>query len=186
MSRVKMVMMAIALLAISMQGQANQGAATPTMVTCSNGSCNVEGCGCSHEGCDCDHGHNHAYRQLLGATRAVVISSDALTKISGDLAPRYNRTHVPAQRIHNSSLRLVGTLMSQHDNCGRWKRLVDLVNHKMKELARGYKLDHAQWKNAQVEHAHNTVSQDHAVFMSSFNDYFANNECVPNSVDGRQ
>ena len=179
-SSLRMVMVAVALLAmsavVSTRAQATQAETAMVACKCSQGeSCSIEGCG--HDG------HNqHAYRQLLGATKAVVISSDALAKISGDLDPRYNRTHVPAQRIHNSSMRLIGTLMSQHDNCGRWKRLVDLVNHKMRELVRGYNLDHSRWKNPQVEHAYNTVSKDHKMFTSTFNSYFANNECVPNSV----
>ncbi|MDE3270302.1 MAG: hypothetical protein OYH77_08500 [Pseudomonadota bacterium] len=154
----------------------------PEVVTCScedSGSCDSEGC--SHH----EH-HDASYRQLLGATQAVVVSSAALSKITGDLSPRYDRTHVPASRIHRTSLTLVGTLMSQHDNCGRWKVVVDLVNHKMKELMRGYKLDHATWKNPQVEHGFDTVSKDHAMFASTFNSYFADNECVPNTVGGKQ
>ena len=169
-----------ALLAVAVGGatqvQAKQTGTNMMTCGCSSGnSCSIEGC--SH------HGQDHrAYRQLLGATQAVVISSDALTKISADLDPRYKRTHVPAQRVHNSSLRLIGTLMSQHDNCGRWKRLVDLVNHKMRDLARGYELDHARWKNPQVGHAYDTMSKDHSVFVSTFNGYFEAHECVPNSV----
>lgn len=173
-------MLMLAILAVAVVGSARvQAKQTGTnMVTCSCSSGNS----CSIEGCS-EHGNDHrAYRQLLGATKAVVISSDALAKVSADLGPRYKRTHVPAQRVHKTSLRLIGTLMSQHDKCGRWKRLVDLVNHKMRELGRGYDLDHARWKNPQVGHAYDTVSKDHSVFMSTFNGYFEANECVPNSV----
>ena len=175
----KALMLAL-LFVVPTQMQAKEVTSGSDMVTCScsQDSCNMEGCG--------HHGHDSSYRQLMGVTRAIIVSSDALTKISADLAPRYNRTHVPARRIHSTSLNLVGTMMSQHDNCGRWKRLVDLVNHKMRELARGYSLDHSQWKNPHVEHAYNTISKDHEMFVSIFNSYFEQNECVPNSVGGEQ
>ena len=64
--------------------------------------------------------------------------------------------------------------------CQRVRALIDIVNHKFKELSRTYSIDHAIWKDAEVARAYHHLGEEHKLFVIFTSKYTKQYSCRHN------